>query len=246
MLRFFRHIRKQLMEEKKVRTYLLYAVGEILLVVIGILVALQVNNWNEERKSRALEINLLSDAKIALEDDIKYFNMLVSRMERSQKSALLLAEIYEEQGSSSHDSVMHHINELSLGYLFVYNDGPYEAIKSAGLDIISNREIRSQLTFLYDFYLPRIDLALNDFTMLDTNIFNLMRSFIKEEPSVNELGELEYIASFRSEDFMQTEEFLTFFDEAEFTSLQAKGRLTNALPYLERLLKNINEELNQN
>lgn len=47
MLRFFRQLRKSLIEKKKVRTYLLYASGEILLVVIGILIALQVNNWNE-------------------------------------------------------------------------------------------------------------------------------------------------------------------------------------------------------
>lgn len=49
MLRFFRHIRKTLMEQSKVRTYLLYAIGEIALVMIGILLALQVNNWNQQR-----------------------------------------------------------------------------------------------------------------------------------------------------------------------------------------------------
>lgn len=45
MLRFFRQIRKKLMEQKKIRTYLFYAIGEIALVMIGILLALQVNNW---------------------------------------------------------------------------------------------------------------------------------------------------------------------------------------------------------
>jgi len=49
MLRFFRTIRKKLIEQDNIRKYLLYAIGEILLVVIGILIALQVNNWNEER-----------------------------------------------------------------------------------------------------------------------------------------------------------------------------------------------------
>jgi hypothetical protein len=47
MLKFFRTIRKKLIEEYNVRKYLLYAIGEILLVVIGILIALQVNNWND-------------------------------------------------------------------------------------------------------------------------------------------------------------------------------------------------------
>ncbi len=64
MLRFFRTIRKKLIEHPlkgrtgdNVRKYLLYAIGEILLVVIGILIALQVNNWNEERKLNLLEVS---------------------------------------------------------------------------------------------------------------------------------------------------------------------------------------------
>ncbi|PKA99793.1 hypothetical protein B0O79_3514 [Flavobacteriaceae bacterium MAR_2009_75] len=47
MIKFFRHIRKRLLSENKFRKYLLYAIGEIVLVMIGILLALQVNNWNE-------------------------------------------------------------------------------------------------------------------------------------------------------------------------------------------------------
>lgn len=69
MLRFFRHIRKTLMEQNKIRTYLFYAIGEILLVVIGILIALQVNTWNENRKianeEQAILVRLLEDLELA-------------------------------------------------------------------------------------------------------------------------------------------------------------------------------------
>ena len=56
MLKFFRRIRRALLKEGKVRKYLVYALGEILLVMIGILLALQVNNWNEARKNRREEL----------------------------------------------------------------------------------------------------------------------------------------------------------------------------------------------
>ena len=56
MLRFFRNIIKELAAENKVMAYLRYAIGEIILVVIGILIALQINNWNERRKKAALVV----------------------------------------------------------------------------------------------------------------------------------------------------------------------------------------------
>ncbi|MBK7873993.1 MAG: hypothetical protein IPJ74_26755 [Saprospiraceae bacterium] len=59
MLRFFRNIRRRLLDSGSLRKYLVYAVGEIILVVIGILIALQINNWNEGRKDRKPQIQTL-------------------------------------------------------------------------------------------------------------------------------------------------------------------------------------------
>tara|TARA_B100000497_G_C7695677_1_gene424750 strand:- start:231 stop:434 length:204 start_codon:yes stop_codon:yes gene_type:complete len=61
MLTFLRKIRKSLIESGSSRKYLLYAVGEIALVVIGILIALQINNWNEFRKDRKVENDILRE-----------------------------------------------------------------------------------------------------------------------------------------------------------------------------------------
>ncbi len=71
MLRFFRHIRKTLMEQNKTRSYIYYAIGEILLVMIGILLALQVNNWNEIRVLELEEQRILSDIKTELVEAIQ-------------------------------------------------------------------------------------------------------------------------------------------------------------------------------
>ena len=58
MIHFFRRIRQGLVNQERIGKYLLYAIGEILLVVIGILLALQINNWNEESNIRAQEMTL--------------------------------------------------------------------------------------------------------------------------------------------------------------------------------------------
>ena len=75
MLRFFRIIRKKLVEEQRTRQYIIYAIGEILLVVFGILIALQINNWNEERK-------LLKDEQYLLVELELEFNTNLSLVQR--------------------------------------------------------------------------------------------------------------------------------------------------------------------
>ena len=76
MLRFFRHFRQQLLTGNQVSKYLLYAIGEILLVVIGILIALQVNNWNERRLERRQEIEILKSVRKDLANTIEEFRFL--------------------------------------------------------------------------------------------------------------------------------------------------------------------------
>ena len=76
MLKFFRTIRKKLIEEDNVRKYLFYAIGEILLVVIGILIALQVNNWNEQRKEQRIAEGIQSSIIKDLKSDLNYIDAL--------------------------------------------------------------------------------------------------------------------------------------------------------------------------
>ena len=73
MLTFFRRIRKALLGSGQVRKYLIYAIGEIALVVIGILIALQINNWNEWRKSQQKVVAQLRSLQGDLKRDIQEF-----------------------------------------------------------------------------------------------------------------------------------------------------------------------------
>lgn len=78
MIKFFRNISKSLLAESKTTKYLKYAVGEIVLVVIGILIALQINNWNERKKEEVIVFNFLANLKEALTDDINSLEHTIS------------------------------------------------------------------------------------------------------------------------------------------------------------------------
>jgi hypothetical protein len=95
MLKFFRKIRKNLLAEGKTAKYLTYAVGEIVLVVIGILIALSINNWNENRKDHIMSVQFLK----GISDDLKKDVVLVdSVLQLNKKSFSIISSI---------DSVFH-------------------------------------------------------------------------------------------------------------------------------------------
>jgi len=84
MINFFRKIRQQLLVENKTGKYLKYAIGEIVLVMIGILLALQVNNWSEEQKKGHIEKAFLRDLNQEFKDNKMQFNR---RMEQHSQIA---------------------------------------------------------------------------------------------------------------------------------------------------------------
>ena len=80
MIKFFRKIRHKLLNEGRLKKYLIYAIGEIVLVVIGILIALQINNWNEARKLQNTMKSVYSIIKTDLLSDIKNIDMAFTEM----------------------------------------------------------------------------------------------------------------------------------------------------------------------
>src|SRR6056300_1755617 len=85
MFKFFRRIRQSLIGENQFNKYLLYAIGEIILVVIGILIALQINNWNENRKEKAQVQTYYNQLLEELELDINAITFSIKRLENDRK-----------------------------------------------------------------------------------------------------------------------------------------------------------------
>lgn len=82
MIKFFRNIRQYSIANGRVGKYLLYAIGEILLVVVGILIAFQVNRWNEQRKLDSQEKELLSNLRGEFQDNLKDLDSIANEVDK--------------------------------------------------------------------------------------------------------------------------------------------------------------------
>lgn len=151
-MKVFRNIRQKLASENKVAKYLRYAVGEILLVVIGILIALQINNWNAERKERNLES--------------KYYCRLHEDIIQDKEQISNLTELAKERLKASNQAVRLLLNDkankldvgtqLHLAIKAIYSDfkpnnSAFEDLKSgANLNIIKDKSIIKALNHYFN------------------------------------------------------------------------------------------------
>ena len=149
MLRFFRYIRQTLLEQGKMKKYVLYALGEILLVMVGILLALQVSNWNEGRKLVQEELQLLSEIKTNLIQSRAEIDTTLTYNEEYLASYVRLLSHVENQ--SSYDTSMDKDFGAIRGWASPYlSYTAYETMKSKGSDLIKNKNLRARISSIYD------------------------------------------------------------------------------------------------
>ncbi len=149
MIQFFRKIRFNLMEKNKTGKYLKYAFGEIVLVVIGILIALQINNWNELNKERASEKIILNEIRDNLKFDLKDFESNIANLQNKAISSKSMLKTLESN-SDYNDSIGYFFFYLKTYPHFSNKSNGYNLLQSKGLDIIQNDSIRKSITDLYE------------------------------------------------------------------------------------------------
>lgn len=149
MLKFFRKIRKRLLNRSSIGKYLLYALGEIILVVIGILIALQINTWNENRKLRDKEIAMLINFQESLKEDKAELELVIPSNDRVRNSIDLLVH-HIENGLSYQDSLKYHFFNSTVKWIPNFQTSAFENLKSEGITLISNDNLRQAIVDYYD------------------------------------------------------------------------------------------------
>jgi hypothetical protein len=160
MISFFRKIRQKLLAENRVTRYLIYAIGEIFLVVIGILIALQVNNWNENRKAVLFEKEILSLIDQNLERDVG----LLSEELQKAKQAIALTDrlLLSVSLNLIDDSLNHWMGKIISFERFRSQASAFEVLKARGVGSIRDKELQLALISYYDVNVYEVDQSLED------------------------------------------------------------------------------------
>ena len=248
MIPFFRKIRNlpagkagKMADRNKPLNYMRYAIGEIVLVVIGILIALQINNWNEDRKDRILEKQILTDIKKSLIADLK--NQLgpnKDQLERDLSNINSLITTYQNK-LPYNDSLKSKYRSLMYSKAFKWEVTAYKNLENEGLDIISNQELKEKILRLYNMSYPEMETYIGNFSK---NLMAFYRPDMRANFSFQYKGDenfyipLDYKALQNNPVFMNSLlsariNFQNIFNHTNYTILQVNG-----------VIKSIEKELN--
>jgi len=148
------------MEKNKTGKYLKYAIGEIVLVVIGILIALQLNNLNENKKNNIFEKEILSQ----IQENLKSDKLVLKKIEMNFSKAISSSDkiLGAEESQKTEDSIKIWLGAIIQFDRFQPLTNAYEVVKSNGLDRISNKQLRFLLGRYYDDEAFRMIKSTND------------------------------------------------------------------------------------
>lgn len=163
-MRFFTKIRWHLLKMNRYRGYLKYALGEIILVVLGILIALQINTWNSNRKERIQEKNILNEIKKSMQSDIK--NQLepnINTLVEDLNNIRIIDQFLHGQ-ISYHDSINSKFKSLMFSKSFKWETTAYKILENQGVNIILNDRLKEMIMRIYNMQYPEAENFLENFS----------------------------------------------------------------------------------
>ena len=172
------------MQKNKFKTYLLYAIGEIILVVIGILIAVSLNNWNQTRKERLQEKYILSQLKKEIAANAKYIATDIEKNTSSLNAAIALVKVLQDKQLEQQQAL---VDSLMVGIYAISGFDPItgfinDVINTGKLEIITDDSIRSQLANWEYVFLDYKD----DYNIRNSVLFRELVPYVqKHYPLIN-------------------------------------------------------------
>lgn len=235
MIRLFRKIRHRLLSENSYGIYILYASGEILLVIVGILLALQIDNWSQARtdtKSESYFLNqirleLISDSLTVHQHKLVYENNLIL-------IASLVEAIHQSDNMGEFNAaVRNYLDEVWSALFIAFNNATFEEMKSSGkLGIIKSNALRNSIVSIYGqlSYTQQVVIANSNFlSPMDVKLsfdYSMARFLEEQQPLFGK-----YISE---EDVYQLKKFS---GELESNAANWHWSMVELLPILDAQLK---------
>ena len=155
-MKVLRKIRERMLNQNQTKKYLFYAIGEIFLVVVGILIALQINNWNEQRILVKTERDILKVMQRNLKSDLIDMATNVEFYTIRLKANEAVLESFKNPQSIP-DTLKYSYANLGTNPYFLESTSAYENLKSVGFEIIKNDSLREAIIDLYEIKYEWID-----------------------------------------------------------------------------------------
>ena len=232
------------MEQNKTGKYLKYAIGEIVLVVIGILIALSINNCNEERKTKADEIKILTNIKKALVSDLdnQFTGHFESVRDKIKSATFIISHM--ENNLPYNDSLGVDFNVLTGGGSLNWTPQltAYKRLEAKGIDIIKNDSL---LEALLDIYNLDYHLIQNSFDNYLRNIHDYGRPLARKKfkGSWSDVLDAPLLTPLNYELLIEDVELHNIIRTLSQNGFEIEKRMLNAKASVEHVIKMIDEEL---
>ena len=242
MIKFFRNIRQHMIKENKMSKYLIYAIGEILLVVIGILIAFQVNNWKQDQENRAIEKEILSNIKDALFTDLQ--NTIKYNIEESNRRIIVTKALIDAKtlGVKIPDSVQKYY--FNLGFIRDFSPViiAFKILESKGLELIKNEKLKYDIVNLYSLEYEKI----NNWVENDNNnLRDLYRPEIRKHFTIYPPSHEIRFQPDNSENMLKDKDFMNAVTIMYANNLDFKNKFLEISEQINKLIENIQTELNK-
>jgi len=252
MIKFFRKIRKKMADDNKPIKYLRYAFGEIVLIMIGILLALQINNWNQNRIKLNESIIHLKSLKSDLEVDTIYFNQQKREAQKQVDNyRIFFKKSYETQNNIEEVTELIDLAYPLTNYLQVQNSTFLEMVNAGKLNDLANEELKSRIVALYrDYEIARLsNRDYNEYTVslmegLKFNIWKFLsgnRENLFDEEYMFHDNDWKFLNDYSSTKFQKFENMVTQYHGKQSDAIEMFGELKIKASLL---IKEINDELN--